>query len=108
MAEGLILSRARLYRRGILMNITNPKVSIFFLAFLPQFADPGRGPVWVQILLLGGLFILATLLVFGGIALLAGTLGTWLNRSPRVQRLLNRLAGAVFIGLALTLAFSGR
>jgi len=62
----------------------------------------------VQILLLGALFILATLLVFGGIALLAGTLGAWLNRSESVQRGLNRVAGAVFVGLALTLAFSGR
>lgn len=44
----------KLYGRGIIMNITNPKVSIFFLAFLPQFADPSKGPVWLQILILGG------------------------------------------------------
>ena len=94
----------KLYRRGIIMNITNPKVSIFFLAFLPQFADPSRGPISMQILLLGGLFIVATILVFGGIALLAGTLGQWLNRSARAQRILNRVAGCVFIGLALKLA----
>jgi len=94
----------RLYGRGIIMNITNPKVSLFFLAFLPQFADPSRGPVAVQILLLGGLFILATLMVFGSIAILAGTLGEWLNRSIRVQKILNWLAGAVFLGLALKLA----
>jgi threonine/homoserine/homoserine lactone efflux protein len=94
----------RLYGRGIFMNITNPKVSLFFLAFLPQFADPQRGPVAVQVLLLGALFILATLLVFGSIALLAGALGEWLNRSPRVQRILNRMAAAVFLGLAFKLA----
>ena len=94
----------QLYRRGIIMNITNPKVSLFFLAFLPQFADPSRGPVALQILLLGGLFIVATILIFGGIALLAGTLGEWLNRSARVQKILNRVAGAVFVGLALKLA----
>jgi threonine/homoserine/homoserine lactone efflux protein len=86
------------------MNITNPKVSIFFLAFLPQFADPTRGPVAFQLLLLGGLFIIATILVFGGIALLAGTLGQWLNRSDRTQKILNKVAGAVFVGLALKLA----
>jgi threonine/homoserine/homoserine lactone efflux protein len=102
------LSIGRLYRRGILMNITNPKVSIFFLAFLPQFADPARGSLTLQLLLLGGVFILATILVFGGIALLAGTLGEWLNRSEKSQRILNRLAGTVFIGLALKLATTER
>jgi threonine/homoserine/homoserine lactone efflux protein len=97
-----------LYSRGILMNITNPKVAIFFLAFLPQFASPSRGSVPLQILLLGGLFILATLGVFGGIALMAGTLGQWLNRSQGVQKILNRLAGTVFLGLALTLVRAER
>lgn len=98
----------KLYRRGIIMNITNPKVSIFFLAFLPQFADPSRGPISIQLLLLGGLFILATILVFGGIALLAGTLGQWLNRSETTQKIMNRVAGTVFLGLALKLATTDR
>lgn len=102
------VSRWKLYRRGILMNVTNPKVSIFFLAFLPQFADPARGSVTVQMLLLGGLFIAATVLVFGGLALLAGTLGGWLSRSARAQVILNRLAGLVFLGLAVKLAMAER
>lgn len=102
------ISRARLYRRGIIMNITNPKVSIFFLAFLPQFADPARGPLTVQIILLGGIFIVATILVFGGIALLAGTIGEWLNRSARTQQIMNRAAGAIFVGLALKLLTTQR
>jgi threonine/homoserine/homoserine lactone efflux protein len=98
----------KLYRRGIIMNVTNPKVSIFFLAFLPQFADPARGAVPLQIGMLGGVFILATILVFGSVALLSGALGSWLNRSERIQRTLNRVAGTVFFGLALTLATSRR
>jgi threonine/homoserine/homoserine lactone efflux protein len=98
----------KLYGRGIIMNITNPKVSIFFLAFLPQFADPSRGPVWMQILILGGLFILSTILVFGGIALLAGTIGQWVNRSDRAQKIMNRVTGVVFVGLALKLATTER
>lgn len=98
----------KLYRRGIIMNITNPKVSIFFLAFLPQFADPLKGPISFQLLLLGGLFILSTILVFGCIALMAGTLGQWLNRSDRVQKILNKVAGTVFLGLALKLATTER
>lgn len=100
--------RLRLYRRGIIMNITNPKVSLFFLAFLPQFTDPARGSLPLQVILLGMTFITATILVFGGIALLAGTLGSWLQRSTTVQRGLNWLAGTVFLGLALTLLVARR
>jgi threonine/homoserine/homoserine lactone efflux protein len=98
------LRYAKLYRRGIIMNVTNPKVSIFFLAFLPQFANPGRGSMTLQMLLLGGVFILSTVLVFGTIALLAGSIGQWLNRSPKTQVIMNRIAGVVFVGLALKLA----
>lgn len=98
------LSYGKLYQRGIIMNVTNPKVSIFFLAFLPQFADPARGSLVLQMLLLGGVFIFSTILVFGSIALLAGSIGYLLNRSPKTQVIMNRLAGTVFIGLALRLA----
>ncbi len=96
------------YCRGIFMNVTNPKVSLFFLAFLPQFADPSRGPVIYQLLLLGGLFIMATVLVFGSIALLAGTMSHWFKRSDRVQTIMTRLTGTVFVALAIKLAMSQR
>lgn len=102
------LNIGKLYCRGIIMNITNPKVSIFFLAFLPQFADPTRGPISIQILQLGGLFILATILVFGGIAILASTLGQWLNRSDRTQKILNNVAGTVFLSLAIKMVATER
>jgi threonine/homoserine/homoserine lactone efflux protein len=98
----------KLYGRGIVMSITNPKVSIFFLAFLPQFADPSRGRLTLQLLMLGGLFILSTILVFGGIAILAGTLGHWLNRAERIQKIMNTIAGTVFLGLAVKLAITDR
>jgi len=101
-------SPEKLYRRGIIMNITNPKVSIFFLAFLPQFTDPRRGAISFQILQLGGVFILATLIVFGAIAVLAGTLGGWLSRSRRSQKILNYLAGTVFLTLAIMVAVARR
>jgi threonine/homoserine/homoserine lactone efflux protein len=97
------IDHGKLYFRGIIMNITNPKVSIFFLAFLPQFANPSRGPVSLQLMLLGCLFIISTILVFGSIALLSGTLGQWLNRSTRTQNVLNKIAATVFLGLALKL-----
>lgn len=93
----------RLYFRGMIMNITNPKVAIFFLAFLPQFAVPDRGSLTLQILTLGALFMVATLLVFGLVALFAGYLGEWLRRSSRAQIALNRTAGVVFVALAARL-----
>lgn len=99
-------SNGALYRRGILMNITNPKVSIFFLAFLPQFASPENGDLAPQIFLLGGLFIVVALLIFSAIAAVAGALGGWLNKSEKAQVYLNRVAGVVFAGLALKLATS--
>lgn len=107
-ADRSVLGGWRLYRRGIVMNVTNPKVSIFFLAFLPQFADPARGSLTVQMMLLGLVFIVATLLVFGAVALLAGTLGGWLARTPRAQIIMNRIAGTVFAALALKLASAER
>lgn len=97
-------SSSALYRRGIIMNITNPKVSIFFLSFLPQFASPEHGPIAPQIFLLGGVFICVALVIFCAIALLAGALRSWLHHSPKAQVYLNRIAGTVFAGLALTLA----
>lgn len=102
------LTHGALYRRGIVMNVTNPKVALFFLAFLPQFADPQRGSVPVQILMFGALFIVATVLVFGAVALGGGLLGGLLRRSPGTQVWLNRMAGIVFVGLAVRLAFAER
>jgi len=107
-ADAQPLKPARLYRRGIIMNVTNPKVSIFFLAFLPQFADPARGSLTLQMLMLGGVFIASTIFIFGGIALMAGSIGQWLNRSPRTQIVMNRIAGTVFVALALKLATTSR
>ncbi len=94
-----------LYRRGIIMNITNPKVALFFLALLPQFVDLARGPLAPQMSILGGIFILATFIVFGLVAILGGQLAHWFNSSPKYQILINRLAALVFVALALALIF---
>ena len=98
----------KLYRRGIIMNVTNPKVSIFFLAFLPQFVDPARGSIILQMYTLGFVFIVATILVFGAISLAAGTIGEKLRKSQRAQLVLDRMAGTIFAALAIKLAITER
>ncbi|MDD2733216.1 MAG: LysE family translocator [Desulfuromonadaceae bacterium] len=102
------LNSGALYRRGIIMNITNPKVSIFFLAFLPQFVEPAKGQLSAQFLLLGAVFIIATLIIFGAISLLAGAFGESFRRSAFARKLLNRAAGGIFAALAIKLALAQR
>jgi threonine/homoserine/homoserine lactone efflux protein len=101
-------SALKLYRRGIIMNVTNPKVTIFFLAFLPQFVSADNGPVIGQVFMLGGVFMVLGLSIFVVFALLASKLGKWLNQSDKAQLILNRLAGTVFVTLALNLLFSNK
>ena len=93
----------KLYYRGIIMNITNPKVSIFFLAFLPQFTNPNLGSIPLQMLLLGILFLIAALLVFSIIALYSAKLGKTINKSDKSQKILNKLVSLVFVALAIKL-----
>ena len=102
------LDSGALYLRGIIMNITNPKVSIFFLAFLPQFVDPARGEISAQFLLLGAVFMIATLIVFGAIAVLAGVFGEHFRQSVFAQKVLNRAAAGIFAALAIKLALAQR
>jgi len=103
-----IINSARLYGRGVLMNVTNPKVALFFLAFLPQFADPQAGPVSLQILVLGAIFMLIAMFIFIGVAWFSGSLAHWLTRSERAQIMIHKVASIVFLGLALRLAFLER
>lgn len=88
------------------MNVTNPKVSIFFLAFLPQFINPEEGILAAQFFVLGAIFILIALVIFIGIASLAGLIGDWFTLSDKNQKTLNRIAGTVFICLAAKLFVS--
>jgi len=103
-----VVNGRKLYLRGVIMSITNPKVAIFFLAFLPQFADPAKGSIIIQMMMFGGIFIIATFLIFGSIAWSAGFLGEWLKGSEKAQVIMNRFAGIVFTGLALRLAITDR
>lgn len=97
------LTGFQLWRRGILMNITNPKVLIFFLAFFPQFIIKGstENQVMVQMLIMGMTFLVCTLVVFCTVAWCAGTLADRL-RSPKVQVILNKTSAVIFTILAIS------
>jgi threonine/homoserine/homoserine lactone efflux protein len=92
-----------LFVQGLLANAINPKVILFFLAFLPQFVAPERGHAAWQTAQLGLLFTLQALLIFGAIGWYAGTLGERLARHPAIATWLDRIAGSIFIALGLRL-----
>jgi len=94
---------ARHVVRGFIANAVNPKVALFFVAFLPQFIDPQGGEVVLQMALLGGLFALQTAVVFGALGLFSGTIGRWLSRHGRTGLWLDRTAGTVFVLLGVSL-----
>ena len=94
--------------RGFVANAINPKVALFFLAFLPQFVDPSRGHAAAQTALLGALFAAQTVLIFGALGWYAGSVGGWLRGRPAVGRWLDRATGVLFIGLGIRLALAGR
>jgi len=101
-------SRRRVFLQGALTNVLNPKVALFFLAFLPQFADPRRGPLAPQLLLLGTIFAVNGTLVCILFALFASRLGDWLKTRYGVSRLLDRATGGLFVALGLRLALLDR
>ena len=96
---------SQLYLRGLLVQLLNPKIAIFFLAFLPQFVAASRGPVAIQVLILGTVFTLLAMLSDGAYALLGGVVGSWLR--GRWGRRFLRLSGGVYIGLGVVAAVSG-
>lgn len=97
----------RTYVQGIVIQVLNPKTAVFFLAFLPQFVDPAKGSVAVQILVLGTLFVILGICSDTAWALLTSAAGTWLQRQPVFRRRGERLAGAIYVGLGLTTALLG-
>src|SRR5262249_46157798 len=97
----------RIFVEGVLVNLLNPKTALFFLAFLPQFVDPARGHVSLQILCLGTSFAMFGLVSDSSWALLAGTLAEKLRSNLRWRRAQQNLSGSALIALGLATAFSG-
>ena len=98
----------RAFRDGFVVNLLNPKTAIFFLAFLPQFADPDLGALHWQVLVLGLTFMALGIVTDGAFALAAGTAGDFLRRSRRFQRFVRWFSGASFVGLGVTAALASR
>lgn len=99
---------ARLFFDGALSNVSNPKIAIFYFAFLPQFVAPGASHPTLAVLMLGLLFAALTFIVKGPVGLAAGRLSGWLRRRPEALTWLYRASGAVLIGLGIKLAFERR
>lgn len=92
-----------LFRQGFIMNVLNPKVTIFFLAFFPGFLFSDELSTVIQFYILGLLFIIVSSMVFGGIALLAGTIANYLKENTRTGLVLKWLQIIVFVGIAIYL-----
>ena len=94
--------------QAVASNVLNPKIAVFFLAYLPQFANPAAGGTALRLLMLGLTFALLTWVIFSVIALFSGTFGTWMRTRPRIAGGLGWLTGSVLIGLGLKLALPER
>ena len=99
-------SLRRIYSQGVLVAALNPKTALFFLAFLPQFVDPSAGSVSLQLLTLGGMFVMMAIVTDSMYSLLASTAGSWLKMNRSFLAADRYLVGSVYIGLGLTAAFS--
>jgi threonine/homoserine/homoserine lactone efflux protein len=102
------VSLLRVFRQGAITNILNPKVALFFLSFLPQFVNPERGSVTLQILILAAIFNFTGTTVNVMVGVLFGTAGSWLERRPVFWKWQQRFSGSLLAGLGLALAWPGR
>lgn len=108
LAAGTPRSLWRLFVAGALSNVSNPKIAVFYFAFLPQFVEPGAARPTLAIFILGLVFAGLTFLVKGPVGLAAGTLSGWLRRHPRVLVGLFRTSGAVLVAMGVKLALERR
>ena len=107
-AAGAPRSLGRLFFDGALSNVWNPKIAVFYFAFLPQFVPAGSAHPTLAVFTLGLVFAALTFLVKGPVGLVAGRLSAWLRSRPQALVWLHRGSGAVLVGLGLRLAFERR
>jgi threonine/homoserine/homoserine lactone efflux protein len=97
-----------LYKRGFIMNVLNPKVAMFFLAFLPQFVNPSEGHIPLQMLLLGFTFMAQAVVIFTMIGYFSGSIGDYILSRPKIARRFDWLTAGVFTALGIKLALAQR
>jgi threonine/homoserine/homoserine lactone efflux protein len=102
------VSLRRAFTQGIVVNTLNPKVALFFLSFLPQFVDPGRGPAWTQALVLGSLFTVLGLVTDGTWALVASSVRGMLLRGRAMPFIRRYVSGSTFVALGVVAATARR
>lgn len=102
---GMKGAESRLYRKGILMNVLNPKVLLFFIAFFPQFVDQNTGNVMGKFLLLGGLFMLQAMIIFSCVALLAERLSRRVMQNKRFSFFMHIVEAVIYLGVGVSLFF---
>jgi threonine/homoserine/homoserine lactone efflux protein len=100
-------SLSRIFTQGVVVSVLNPKLALFFFAFLPQFVDPSRGNVALQMLGLGLLFVALAACSDGVYAMLSSSLGRWLQKNPRFASRQKYVTGSVYVGLGVTAALTG-
>ncbi|ALX14933.1 threonine transporter RhtB [Burkholderia cepacia JBK9] len=105
---GAQASRLRTFAQGALSNVSNPKVALFYLAFLPQFVPAGAAHPMLSLFVLGATFAGLTFLVKGPVALFAGLLSASIRRNPRILTRMHRVSGLVLLGLGVKLALERR
>jgi threonine/homoserine/homoserine lactone efflux protein len=106
--SSLPVSSHQLFWQGVLSNVLNPKIAIFFLAFLPQFVDQGGSQVTLQLIVLGLTFAFLGLAFLSLVGYSSGSIGSWLTRRPVYSQWLGRLSGGILIGLGMRLALTER
>jgi len=95
---------ATIFRQSVVGNALNPKVTLFFLSFLPQFVSAEAGHVGAQMALLGLLFMAQTVVIFGLVAIFSGGIGNWVRSKPAIASRLNLFAGVTFIAIGIRVA----
>lgn len=98
----------RVFFQGFITNVTNPKVAIFMLAFLPQFVSPARGPIWSQLVELGGLWYIAGLIWLGAVGYAVGRARRSVSASRALRNAFKYVTASIFIGLGLRVAISNK
>ncbi len=107
-AAGETLGLLRIYRQGVWVSLLNPKVAIFFLAFLPQFVVEGAGPAWLQLAVHGGLIIVVAVFIEPPLILAGGRLADLFKNNAKIGLWLDRGLGALFVALGVRLALTTR